>query len=207
MQRIGKRLISMVMAATLCVTLITPMGSGQVYATENTTPVQSEEGTTSGEGEQKVQYKLVFQKTKEDNTKEDITALNVKKSDPEVDLMQYMHVLKAEEGAETEVENWKEENIVYKSDSDDVSITDGKVKINENATTKIAKVTVTWTSKADSSVTAEGSITINIENSSSDIKISIKKESKEIILKHTYNLSEDVEVKPDTAKENLEYSR
>ena len=57
MQRIGKRLISMVMAATLCVTLITPMGSGQVYATENTTPGQSEEGTTPGEGEQKVQYK------------------------------------------------------------------------------------------------------------------------------------------------------
>ena len=71
MQRIGKRLISMVMAATLCVTLITPMGSGQVYATENTTPVQSEEGTTSGEGEQKVQYKLVFQEN--DNNIDSLT--------------------------------------------------------------------------------------------------------------------------------------
>ncbi len=206
MQRIGKRLISMVMAATLCVTLITPMGSGQVYATENTTPGQSEEGTTSGEGEQQVQYKIVFQKTKEDNTKEDITFLSVKKDDPEVDLMQYMHVLKAEGNAETEVENWKDGNIVYTPDSDAVSVKDGKVSVNENATTKKATVKVTWTSSADALVKVEGSIDIIIVDSSSDINISIKKESKEIILNHTYNLSEDIEVKPDTAKENLEYS-
>lgn len=204
MQRIGKRLISMVMAATLCVTMITPMGTGQVYATENISG-QSEDGTTSGvSGE--VQYKVVFQKTKEDNTKEDITSLSIKKGDPQVDLMQYMHVLKTEAETETEVENWKDGKITYTPNSDAVSVEDGKVSINENATAKEATVNVTWTSKTTPSVEAKGSIKINIEDSSSNISISIKKESKEIILNHTYNLSEDVKVEPDTAKENLVYS-
>ncbi len=202
MQRIGKRLISMVMAATLCVTLITPMGSGQVYATENTTPVQSEEGTTSGEGEQKVQYKLVFQEN--DNNIDSLTIAQGK----ELKLAGYVKLQK-EDGSAADMK-LEDGTLVYSVAPDNNILAvakDGTVTVKDSAKAKDeATVTVTWTSNADPSVTAEGSITINIENSSSDIKISIKKESKEIILKHTYNLSEDVEVKPDTAKENLEYS-
>ena len=213
MQRIGKRLISMVMAATLCVTLITPMGSGQVYATENTAPVQSEEGTTSGEGEQKVQYKLVFQKTKEDNTKEDITALSIKKGDPQVDLMQYMHVLKTEAETETEVENWKDGEITYTPDSDAVSVKDGKVSINENATAKEATVTVTWTSNADPSDNAVGSIKITVESSEtpSEKKIEIVEDNKvikekTIALRDTYDLSKYIVVSPEDGNKEFTYT-
>lgn len=200
MQRIGKRLISMIMAATLCVTLITPMGSGQVYATENTTPGQSEEGTTSGEGEQQVQYKIVFQEN--DKNIDSLTIAQGK----ELKLTDYVKLQK-EDGsvADMKLEDGTLEYTVEPENVLDVT-EEGKVSVKEGATAKEATVNVTWTSKTDPSVEVKGSIKINIADSSSDIKISIKKESKEIILNHTYNLSEDVKVEPDTAKENLEYS-
>ena len=210
MQRIGKRLISMIMAATLCVTLITPMGSGQVYATENISG-QSVDGTTSGvSGE--VQYKVVFQKTKEDNTKEDITSLSIKKGDPQVDLMQYMHVLKMEAETETEVENWKDGEITYTPDSDAVSVNGGKVSINENAAAKEATVNVTWTSKTDSSVKAEGSINITVESggTSSEEKIKIVEDGnaiteKTIALRDTYDLSKYIVVSPEAGNKEFTY--
>lgn len=192
MQRIGKRLISMVMAATLCVTLITPMGSGQVYATENTTPGQSEEGTTPGEGEQKVQYKLVFQEN--DKNIDSLTIAQGK----ELKLADYVKLQK-EDGSAADMK-LEDGTLAYSVAPDNILAVaeDGTVTVKDSAKAKDeATVTVAWTSNADSSVKAEGSIKITVESSEtpSEKKIEIVEDNKvikekTIALRDTYDLSQ-----------------
>ena len=200
MQRIGKRLISMVMAATLCVTLITPMGSGQVYATENTTPVQSEEGTTSREGEQKVQYKLVFQEN--DNNIDSQTIAQGK----ELKLAGYVKLQK-EDGSAADMK-LEDGTLAYSVAPDNNILAvaeDGTVTVKDSAKAKDeATVTVTWTSNADPSVKAEGSIKITVESSEtpSEKKIEIVEDNKvikekTIALRDTYDLSKYIVVSPE----------
>lgn len=209
MQRIGKRLISMVMAATLCVTLITPMGSGQVYATENTTPVQSEEGTTSGEGEQKVQYKLVFQEN--DNNIDSLTIAQGK----ELKLAGYVKLQK-EDGSAADMK-LEDGTLAYSVAPDNNILAvaeDGTVTVKDSAKAKDeATVTVTWTSNADPSVKAEGSIKITVESSEtpSEKKIEIVEDNKvikekTIALRDTYDLSKYIVVSPEDGNKEFTYT-
>ncbi len=212
MQRIGKRLISMVMAATLCVTLITPMGSGQVYATENTTPGQSEEGTTPAapeEGEQKVQYKLVFQENEKD-----IDSLTITQG-KELKLTDYVKLQKVDESAKDM--KLEDGTLAYSVAPDNILdvAEDGSVTVKDSAKAKNeATVTVTWTSKADSSVTAEGrSIKITVESNEipSEKKIEIVEDNKvikekTIALRDTYDLSKYIVVSPEDGNKEFTYT-
>ena len=202
MQRIGKRLISMVMAATLCVTMMPPVEANRVYATE-AAPGATESGTSPAEGEEssEAKYSVVFQKDGEDA----VPSLNVTKGQS-LNLAEYIKVQKVE--GETTTEALPDGGTVtYAVAPEGVleDITDGIVKVKNDATAKEAKVTVTvnWT-KEEQTMTATGKITIHVQSNSN--QITIAKEKKVVALNHTYKLSDDVKADLDTTDKSLTYT-
>lgn len=201
MRRIGKSVVSMLMAVTLSVSMVTPTYSVNVYA--------AEAGTSGETGQSTTTYEVQFK----DEDKE-IQSLTLSKG-KELNLTDYIKIAKTE-GENTGLltdEEVQKGTFSYKVTSDNLlTITkDGKVSWEEAATEKKATVKVQWQSGAgDSAITAEG--TINIELASVPVKsIAIQEDGhmiteKALALGDTYDLASRITVLPENADKNLTYT-
>lgn len=200
MQRIAKRIASILMAVTLSVSIVTPTYSAQVYATEA--------GTSGETGQSTITYKVQFK----DNDKE-IQPLTLSKG-AKRKLTDYIKIAKTEGGNTVFLsdEEVQKGTLSYKAAPDDVlTITeDGEVSWKETATEKKATVTVQWQSgEGNPAITAEG--TIDIELASVPVEsIAIQEDGnplreKALALGDTYDLASRITVLPENADKNLTY--
>lgn len=199
MQRIAKRIASILMAVTLSVSIVTPTHSAQVYATEA--------GTSGETGQSTITYKVQFK-----DKDEEIQSLTLSKG-AKRKLTDYIKIAKTE-GGNTVLsdEEVKKGTLSYKAAPDDVlTITeDGEVSWEETATEKKATVTVQWQSgEGNPAITAEG--TIDIELASVPVEsIAIQEDGnllteKTLALGDTYDLASRITVLPENADKNLTY--
>ena len=200
MQRIAKRIASILMAVTLSVSIVTPTYSAQVYAAESGTSGETGQSTTTYE----VQFK--------DKDKE-IQSLTLSKGN-QLNLTDYIKIAKTE-GESTGLltdEEVQKGILSYKAAPDDVlTITeDGKVSWKETATEKEATVKVQWqTGEGDSAITAEGTIDIKLASVPVE-SIAIQENGnplteKTLALGDTYDLASRITVLPENADKNLTY--
>ena len=200
MQRIAKRIASILMAVTLSVSIVTPTYSAQVYA--------AEAGTSGETGQSTTTYEVQFK----DKDKE-IQSLTLSKGN-QLNLTDYIKIAKTE-GESTGLltdEEVQKGILSYKAASDDVlTITeDGKVSWKETATEKEATVKVQWqTGEGDSAITAEGTIDIKLASVPVE-SIAIQENGnplteKTLALGDTYDLASRITVLPENADKNLTY--
>ena len=200
MQRIAKRIASILMAVTLSVSIVTPTYSAQVYA--------AEAGTSGETGQSTTTYEVQFK----DKDKE-IQSLTLSKG-KELNLTDYIKIVKTE-GENTGLltdEEVQKGTFSYKAASDNLlTITkDGKVSWKETATEKKATVTVQWQSgEGNPAITAEGKIDIELASVPVE-SISIQENGnplteKTLALGDTYDLASRITVLPENADKNLTY--
>ncbi|MBO5469248.1 MAG: right-handed parallel beta-helix repeat-containing protein [Lachnospiraceae bacterium] len=201
MRRIGKSVVSMLMAVTLSVSMVTPTYSVNVYA--------AEAGTSGETGQSTTTYEVQFK----DKDKE-IQSLTLSKG-KELNLTDYIKIVKTE-GENTGLltdEEVQKGTFSYKAASDNLlTITkDGKVSWKETATEKKATVTVQWQSgEGNPAITAEGKIDIELASVPVE-RIAIQEDGnpiteKTLALGDTYDLASRITVLPENADKNLTYT-
>ena len=201
MQRIAKRIASILMAVTLSVSIVTPPYSAQVYATEA--------GTSGETGQSTITYKVQFK-----DKDEEIQSLTLSKGEKRK-LTDYIKIAKTEGGntvflADEEVQKG---TFSYKAMPDNLlTITkDGEVSWDATATEKKATVTVQWQSgEGNPAITAEGTIDIKLASVPVE-SIAIQEDGnplteKTLALGDTYDLASKITVLPENADKNLTYT-
>ena len=191
MRQLPTRVISLCMVATLGLSLMTPMGTKNVYAKESTS------GTTQAESEdQEVSYQIQFK----DTEGKDVTSLTIS-ANSEFDLSGYVKVFK---NKETEVPDGKFQ--YQSSDEEALSVDEnGKIHVNESVKESPVRVTVKWWQDGATVGTAEPDATAEIPI---HVIRSLKttKSEKTLICNANYDIKKLIEIEPATELENLEYS-
>ena len=201
MQRIAKRIASILMAVTLSVSIVTPTYSAQVYATEA--------GTSGETGQSTITYKVQFK-----DKDEEIQSLTLSKGEKRK-LTDYIKIAKTE-GENTVFlsdEEVQKGTFSYKAMPDNLlTITkDGEVSWDATATEKKATVTVQWQSgEGNPAITAEGTIDIKLASVPVE-SIAIQEDGnplteKTLALGDTYDLASRITVLPENADKNLTYT-
>ena len=207
MQRLRARVISYIMIISVCVSLWNPIGMNVVSAEGNAEKTTEDaENSNSQTPENQISYKLIFQ----DSTGKEITSVDASVEGETLDLYSLVKVKKTEGATTSDVETTKEA-FQYTSSNEDIATVskEGVVTVKAGSTEQAVEITVTWTGSsgaenAKDAPTATATFTIHVKKLSIE-SIDIKKSEKTMIVKDTFNLSNEVDILPAGAAKELVY--